>query len=123
MALLANFKREASQMLHKLGLGDSSMMMANFRTYGASMGFYEYNDYVSYASRIFKEAMSNPEGFTVINLPRNRTAIDFQGKLRGVYNQFGEPIAFFKPDYQQLGYSTLQEELRDFKTAVLTAQA
>ncbi len=123
MALLETFKREASQLMHKLGLGDKNMLAANFRTYGASMGFYDYDEYAQYAARIYKEAMNNPSGFTIINLPRNRKAIDFQGKLRGVYNQFGEPIAFFKPDYQQLGYGTLQEELRDFSTAVMTAHA
>lgn len=121
MALLETFKREASQLMVKLGLGDENMMASNFRSYGASMGIYDFDDYVGYAARIYKEAMKNPGGFTVIDLPRNKKAIDFQGKMRGVYNQFGEPIAFFKPDYQQLGYKTLQEELRDFRTAVLMA--
>ncbi len=123
MALLETVKREASQLLFKMGLGDQNMMAANFRAHGAQLGFYDFEDYVKYAERIYREAMSNPQGFTVIDLPRKRKAIDFQGKLRGVYNQYGEPIAFFKPDYQQLGYQSLQEELREFKSAVLTANS
>jgi len=123
MALLEAVKREASQILHKLGLGDQNMMAANFRAHGAEMGFYDFEDYVKYAERIYREAMANPDGFTIIDLPRKRKAVDFQGKLRGVYNQFGEPMAFFKPDYQKLGYSSAQEELREFRSAVLTASS
>lgn len=123
MALLETVKREASQLLNKLGLGDQNMMGANFRAHGAQMGLYDFEDYVKYAERIYREAMANPQGFTIIDLPRKRKAIDFQGKIRGVYNQYGEPIAFFKPDYQQLGYRNLQEELRDFKSAVMSASS
>ena len=65
--------------------------------------------------------MDNPAGFTVIDLPRSKKAVDFQGKIRGVYNAEGQQIAFFKPDYQQLGYRTLQEELREFKSAIISA--
>ena len=121
MALLELVKREASNVLDKLGLSDQNMMAANFRAYGAQMGFYDFDEFQQYAARIYKEATHNPGGFTVMDLPRNRKAIDFQGKLRGVYNQYGEPIAFFKPDYQQLGYRTLQEELSEFRSAVLLA--
>lgn len=121
MALFDAVKREASQLMVKLGLGDQNMMQANFRSYGAAMGLRDMDSFVAYARRIYKEAQDNPQGFTVIDLPRGKKAVDFQGKIRGVYNVEGEPIAFFKPDYQQLGYRTLQEELREFKTAVLSA--
>lgn len=121
MELFDTVKREASQLMVKLGLGDQNMMQANFRSYGHDMGFNDEESFVSYAKRIYKEAMDNPTGFTVIDLPRHKKAVDFQGKLRGVYNAEGEPIAFFKPDYQQLGYRTLQEELREFKSAVISA--
>lgn len=123
MTLLETVKREASQLLYKLGLGDHNMMAANYRTYGSEMGFYDFDDYVKYAQRIYREAMANPGGFTIIDLPRKRKAIDFQGKIRGVYNHEGEPVAFFKPDFQRLGYKSLQEELREFRSAVLTAHS
>ncbi len=121
MALFDTVKREASQLMVKLGLGDQNMMQANFRSYGEAMGLRDFDSFIAYARRIYREAQENPQGFTIINLPKSKKAIDFQGKIRGVYTQDGEPVAFFRPDYQQLGYRTLQEELREFKTAVLSA--
>jgi len=120
MALLNLLKKESSQIAAKLGMASQSMMGANFRTYGSNMGIYEFDDYVIYARRIYAEAMANPSGFTIIELPNGGKAVDFQGKLRGVYDVSGEPMAFFKPDYQQLGYADAEEELREFKSTVTT---
>ena len=39
MALFDTVKREASQLMVKLGLGDQNMMLANFRSYSSEMGF------------------------------------------------------------------------------------
>ena len=116
--VLGILKRESSEIASKFGIGQNNMMGANFRTYGASMGIYDYDDYMKYARRIYTEAMNNPGGFTIIDLPDGGKAVDFQSKLRGIYSATGEPRAFFKPDYQQLGYTNPQEELNEFRESV-----
>lgn len=121
MAILDSVRKETSQIMKKMGLGSRNMMGTNFREYGAEMGIYDYEDYVRYARRIYQEAMKNPGGFTIIDLPKKQKAIDFQGKLRGVYDRHGEPVAFFKPDYHRFGFTNYREELLEFKASVLSA--
>ncbi len=121
MAILESVRKETSQLIKKLGLSGDNMLGANFREYGAQMGIYDFEDYKQYACRIYQEAMKNPGGFTIINLPDGRKAIDFQGKLRGIYDKYGEPIAFFKPDYKKMGYPSYREELLEFESSVLSA--
>jgi hypothetical protein len=121
MALLERFKREASQLiklLQQLGLGDQNVMAANYRHYAMEWNIRSYDDFMAFAGRFYKEALANPNGFTFVRLPDQQMAIDFQGKIRGVYTKSGEPVALFRPDYQQLGYQTLQEELHEFRSAV-----
>lgn len=118
--MLNLLKKETANVATKLGLGANNMMGSNFRTYGASMGIYEFDDYVKYARRIYAEAMANPNGYTIISMPDGGKAIDFQSKLRGIYTATGEPRAFFKPDYLQLGYSSAEEELFEFKESILS---
>jgi hypothetical protein len=107
-----------------LGIGsDSAMIGANFRMYGPEMGIYDYEDYLRYARRIYKEAMANPEGFTIIELSEGKKAIDFQGKLRGVFTASGEPVAFFKPDYKKMGFTNYKDELEEFAASIRIAQS
>jgi hypothetical protein len=121
---LKKVRKDTEALMVRLGLLSShDMMGANYRTYGKEFGTLEFEDFIELAKRIYREAEANPGGFTIIELPRGRKAIDFQGKMRGVYDFDGDPIAFYKPDYVGLGYSTPQEELEDFKAGVRTAFA
>lgn len=122
MTLLNNLTFDSSSLLRKLGLSsDNTMLGSNFRMYGADMGIYDYEDYVRYARRIYQEAMANPDGFTILELPKGKKAIDFQGKIRGIYNRHGDPIAFFRPDYRKMGYTNYMDELREFAASVKLA--
>jgi hypothetical protein len=118
MTLLANVRKETTGMLAKLGLRTDDMIAANFRVHGAGMGFHDLDDFRSYASRIYREAEKNPDGFTVIDLPKGKKAIDFQGKIRGVYDEFGEPLAFFRPEPKALGYEDPAQELKEFAQSI-----
>jgi len=118
MTLVAAVKKETGGILSKLGLRSDDMMMSNFRIHGAAMGFHDFNDYAAYASRIYREAMKNPDGFTIVELPKGKKAVDFQGKIRGIYTEFGEPLAFFRPQPKALGFDSPEQELKDFISSV-----
>lgn len=118
MTLISAVKKETGGLLAKLGLRADDMMMANFRIHGSAMGFHDFQDYRAYAVRIYNEAQKNPEAFTVVELPKGKTAIDFQGKLRGVYDQFGEPIAFFRPEPTEMGYKDAADEMKEFMQSI-----
>ncbi len=118
MTLVTAVKKETGGILSKLGLRSDDVMMSNFRIHGAAMGFHDMQDYQSYASRIYREAMKNPEGFTVVELPKGKKAIDFQGKIRGVYTEFGEPLAFFRPEPKAMGFDNPEQEFKEFMESV-----
>jgi len=106
--------KETTSLMAKLGLHNDGMLQSNFRNHGKAMGFENFSDYKSYAERIYSEAMNNPEAFTVINLPKSKTAVDFQSKMRGIYDAFGNPLAFFVPDTHISGYDDPEQELQEF---------
>lgn len=118
MTLVSAVKKETGSILSKLGMREDDMMMANFRIHGAAMGFHDLNDYQSYAGRIYMEAMKNPSGFTIVDLPKNKKAIDFQGKIRGVYDEFGEALAFFRPEPKAMGFDNPEQEFKEFMESI-----
>ncbi len=118
MTLVSAVKKETGGILAKLGIRSNDMMASNFRIHGASMGFHDERDYHAYAVRIYREAMTNPAGFTVVDLPKGKKAIDFQGKIRGVYSEFGEPLAFFRPEPQAMGFDNPEQEFKEFMESI-----
>jgi len=118
MTLVSAVKKETSGILSKLGLRNDDAMMSNFRIHGAAMGIHDIEAYKTYASRIYREAMKNPDGFTVVDLPKGKKAIDFQGKIRGVYSEFGEPLAFFRPEPKAMGFDNPEQAFEEFVESV-----
>lgn len=109
--------------LLRTALKPSDHMGHNYRTYGTSFGVHDYEDYVVLARKFYREAMnSNAPEYTVVKIKGDRTAIDYNGEVRGVYDKNGEPVAFFRPNYRSLGYNNRDEELEQFrlsKTAIV----
>lgn len=88
----------------------------NFRKYGLEFGVHDYDEFINKARKFYFTALnSEEEGYTILRLSRHRVAIDYKGEMRGVYDGHGEPLAFFRPDYHELGYDTPEHELDDFR--------
>lgn len=96
--------------------GGRSALGDNFRRFGASFGAYDYEDYVELAQKFYHEGLNSEDPlYSVVNLSGDRIAIDYNGEIRAVYNKFGDPLAFFRPSFQQLGYTNKVQELEDFR--------
>jgi pyocin large subunit-like protein len=96
--------------------GRNNHMGHNFRSYGAALGAYDFEDFVEMARQFYDEAMrSRNAAFTTVRLPRGRLAIDRDGELRGVYDRHGNPLAFFRPNFRHFGYNNKEEELENFR--------
>jgi hypothetical protein len=119
MAFMSALKEEMQQftsLLKNATASRSTPLGDNFRKFGPSFGVYEYDDFVELAQKFYHEGMNTMDSmYSVISLSSGRTAIDFNGEIRAVYDKFGSPIAFFRPDYKQLGYSSKIQELQDFR--------
>ncbi len=99
------------------GISGGSTLRHNFRRYGIEFGTYDYNSFVQKARKFYRSAReSTDDGYSIVEMSRNRVAVDYEGKMRGVYHTNGEPIAFFKPDYRYMGYDSRQHELEDFRS-------
>lgn len=87
----------------------------NFRRFGPSFGTYDFDAFIEYAKRFYREGLhSNDSLYTVVEMD-GRTAIDYNGEIRGIYTERGRPLAFFRPDYRAAGYRSKSEELEGFK--------
>jgi pyocin large subunit-like protein len=88
----------------------------NFRSYGASFGAYDFDAFVNMAQRFYEDAMrAKDAGYSIIEMPRGRVAIDKDGEIRGVFDQRGNPLAFFRPSFRNFGFSSKEEELKSFR--------
>ncbi len=95
---------------------DTSTLGANFRKFGPSFSVYEFDAFVEKAREFFADGMESTDPYyTVIEMPDNRIAIDYNGDIRGIFTRKGKPLAFFRPDYYQSGYRSKNDELADFK--------
>lgn len=109
--------REARSIIRNVRLGaDSSPLGANFRRFGSSFDVYDFSDFADKAKEFYRQGIDseNPD-YTVVELPGNRVAIDYNGEIRGIYTRKGKPIAFFRHDFRQAGYASKSAELEDFK--------
>jgi pyocin large subunit-like protein len=109
--------KEFRSILRRIRLtADTGALGANFRKFGVSFNTYEYDAFVKKARAFFKEAEGSDDPlFTVIDMPGNRIAIDYNGDRRGIFTRKGKPLAFFRPDFRQLGYASKEAELEDFR--------
>lgn len=112
--MFAAFKEFSS----KIGFGShSNALGANFRKFGPSFGAYEYDDYIRLAQKFFHEGIDSDDAlYSVKRYADGRIAIDYNGEIRGVYTRAGKPLAFFRPDFRQLGYPNKSQELQAFRS-------
>jgi len=116
---------ELSQFMNVLGSKRVGGAMGdNYRLYGASFGVYDYEEFVDLARSFFMESMmSDDPAYTVIEMPKGRKLVDYDGNVRGIYDRSGAPVAFFRPNYRQLGYANKDQELEDIRRAALRKKA
>jgi pyocin large subunit-like protein len=95
---------------------DTSALGANYRRYGPSFGVYDFGDYVKKAREFYQAGVKSEDPYyTVVELPGNRVAIDYNCELRGIFTSKGKPLAFFRHDFRNSGYESRAAELEDFK--------
>lgn len=118
--MAASLKEDIKQFFSLLrGSRSSSARNAlgdNFRKFGASFGAYDFEEYVQLAQKFYHDGLdSDDERYSVVHLSDGRIAIDYNGEIRAIYTKYGDVIAFFRPSFQQLGYSNKVQELEDFR--------
>ncbi len=89
----------------------------NFRTYGTSFHAHDYNEFAALARKFYNDAMAaeGDPAYTSVKMSGKRIAIDYKGEVRGVYDRYGRPIAFFRPNFVDFGYTSKEKELADFR--------
>lgn len=94
----------------------SSAIGANFRKFGPSFGTYDFEDFLERAHEFFQDAMeSDDPKYSRVDMGPDRVGIDYNGEIRGMFTRKGKPLAFFRPDFHQLGYASRSEELAAFR--------
>ena len=117
MTALKEELKEASILFRRVNSHRGENILGfNFRKFGADFGVYDFDEFVEKARGFYREAANSGDpGFSVVDLPDGRKAIDKDGEMRGIFNEEGEPIAFFRPDFRELGYDDKEQELADFR--------
>ncbi len=89
----------------------------NFEQYGELFGVYSFRDFKTMAKKFLEEALASKDPkYTIVRLPENKVGVDYNCEFRGVYDRDGQPVAFFRPNYVQLGYPNKERELEDWKS-------
>ena len=109
--------KEAGSLLRRIRLrADTSAIGANFPKFGSSFGVYDFDAFVALASKFYQEAMASENAFyTKVSLESGHIAVDYDSEIRGVFTKKGKPLAFFRPDYKQQGYTSKCAELQAFR--------
>lgn len=110
--------KTATSVLNNLGLiPGKSMLWHNFQTYGSQLGAIDFNDFENIACVFFERAYQNSDNpdYSIVRFFDGRIGIDYKGELRGIYSIKHRPLAFFRPDFKQLGYSSKDRELADWR--------
>ena len=116
-SLKDDFKQFFSLLRGSKRPGERNALGDNFRKFGTSFGAYEYEDYVALAQKFYHDALNSEDPlYCVVNLSGDRIAVDYNGEIRAVYSKYGDPIAFFRPSFLQLGYQNKIQELEDFRS-------
>ena len=109
--------REFKSIIGRIRLtSDTTALGANFRKFGSSFNTYDFDAFADMARDFYEEGiMSEDPLFTVLKISGNRVAIDYNGEVRGIFTHKGKPLAFFRPDFHQSGYTSKAAELDDFR--------
>ena len=114
-----NQLRDSGTLLRRVGfLPTKTFIHENFHHYGDSFNVASAQEYTELAIKLYNDAKAQSgEGshYSVIEVGYGRVAIDCNGEMRGIFSLEGKPLAFFRPDYRQLGFSSKQEELEAFR--------
>ena len=95
---------------------DQSAIRHNFERYGAQLGAFNMKDFDALARRFFSEHINSSDPrCSKVRLSDDRIGIDFNGKLRGIFDDEGEPLAFYVPDFRAEGFSTRAQELAHWR--------
>ena len=115
---LKNEMRQASSLLRRIGLlSEKDALGANFRRFGPEFGAYDYDEFETMARDFYTEGKDSDDPYyTIVEMSDNRVAIDYNGEKRGVYDKSGNPLAFFRPNFHQLGYNSKSQELDAFRS-------
>lgn len=91
-------------------------LRANFERYGREMEATNLEEF-SMMAKDFLATASRPGvfGYTFLKLSKDVFAVDYQGEIRGIYRRNGLPIAFFKPNFKEMGFGSKEEELETWK--------
>lgn len=91
-------------------------MIANYHRFGSEFGAHSVEEFVAMAKKFYKEALNNHNKmYTLVLLPKHRAGIDFDSTYRGIYEADGTPVAFFRPNFRELGYNSKDEEMAAWK--------
>ncbi len=114
--------REVKSLLSRMSTpSENSALGANFRKFGTSFGTYDFDAFLDLSRNFYTEGMvSRDPLYTLIHMRGNRIAIDYNGEIRGIFSNKGTPLAFYRPDFRQLGYANKGEELAAFRSNVVS---
>ena len=100
---------------------DTAALRHNFERYGAALGAFNMRDFEMMARQFYADNVnSNDPHCSKVTLSDGRTGIDYNGKLRGIYDDDGEPLAFYIPDFRAEGFSSRTEEMAHWRTGFNT---
>lgn len=89
----------------------------NYSQYGERLGVHNVEEYEAMARKFFQENIESADPLcSRVELPHGRIGIDYNGEYRGIYDEDGNPLAFFPPNFRALGYTSKDEELADWRT-------
>lgn len=121
---MATFGTRVKKFLDHVGyrhFAPSPMLQENFRRYGRHFGAMDFEAFEMIARQFYREYVHSVDPKCSRSyLPGKRLGIDYNSETRGIYDQFGNPIAFYAPDYQAAGFHSRREEREAW---LLTADA
>ena len=92
-------------------------MKRNFDRFGRDLEAKDLRDFDAMARKFYDEGLKSSDPlYSVVLLPKHRCGIDYNGEFRGIYESDGKPLAFFKPNFRELGYSSKDDELKDWRS-------
>lgn len=95
-----------------------TIMWENFRSYGLKFGATDMDTFETVARQFyFDHVQDNDARCSRTYLSDGRIGIDFDGKTRGVYDKYGNPIAFYSPNYEASGFNSPEEERQAWLSA------
>lgn len=113
------FKKAIGDLANALGIKPSvsENLKRNFERFGREVEAKDIRDFEAMAHKFYDEGLKSSDPlYTVVLLPKHRCGIDYNGEFRGIYESDGKPLAFFRPNFRELGYLSKDEELADWRS-------